>query len=130
MSSKVSRLISLLAFLIVLSELMQTEDRFTAVKDALKSLNKMDLDKLIYAVGPFRAQRMYPLKKSDSSPRPILDLRQERESPPPACRKCSAFALQSNPFPQSSTRSREADVHYCKLSLMHLTCSLIRKPCS
>jgi hypothetical protein len=32
---------------------MQTEDRFTAVKTALQRLNKVDLDKLIYAVRPF-----------------------------------------------------------------------------
>lgn len=31
-------------------ELVQTEDRFNEVKDALKTLNKMDFDKLISSV--------------------------------------------------------------------------------
>jgi DNA mismatch repair protein MSH4 len=32
------------------AELIQTEDKFTDTRDALKALNKMDLDKLIAAV--------------------------------------------------------------------------------
>ena len=34
----------------ILSELVQSEDRFTEVKDALKQLCKVDLDKLISSV--------------------------------------------------------------------------------
>ena len=34
----------------VYKELVQTEERFTDIKDALKPLNKMDFDKLISAV--------------------------------------------------------------------------------
>ena len=32
------------------TELVQSEDRFTDVKDALKTLNKMDFDKLVASV--------------------------------------------------------------------------------
>lgn len=35
---------------ILLTELVQTEDRYDEVKDALKLLNKMDFDKLISCV--------------------------------------------------------------------------------
>jgi DNA mismatch repair protein MSH4 len=37
----------------LITELVQNEDRFTDVKEALKSLNKMDFDKLISAVSEF-----------------------------------------------------------------------------
>lgn len=35
------------------SELIQTEDIFTAVRDALRAVNKLDLDKLISSVSSF-----------------------------------------------------------------------------
>lgn len=38
-------------------ELVQTEDRFTEIKDALKTLNKMDFDKLVASVSP--AHRLF-----------------------------------------------------------------------
>ena len=35
-------------------ELVQTEDRFTDIKDALRTMNKMDFDKLVASVIIFR----------------------------------------------------------------------------
>lgn len=37
-------------WLITQTEFIETEDRFTDVRDALKTLNKMDFDKLIVSV--------------------------------------------------------------------------------
>ena len=45
---------SIQARLDAVEELINSEDRFNYVRDALKALNKMDLDKLIIAVCSFR----------------------------------------------------------------------------
>lgn len=53
MEGKRNILIQLLDANIDNTELINAEDRFTCVRDALKTLNKMDFDKLIVSVPDF-----------------------------------------------------------------------------
>ncbi|KAF9007936.1 muts domain V-domain-containing protein [Cyathus striatus] len=55
-------------------ELIQTEDRFTAIRDALKTLNKMDLDKLIASLASSEAHPTATAKPASQRVSQILNL--------------------------------------------------------
>ncbi|KAI0735804.1 muts domain V-domain-containing protein [Earliella scabrosa] len=59
----------------VVEELIQSEERFTEVKNALKSLNKMDLDKLICSLASSEAREVSNAKLASSRVAQILNLR-------------------------------------------------------
>lgn len=74
---------------------MQTEDKFTTIKDALRTINKLDLDKLISSVRA-RVLSIVPYTELNSS---WLLLRLEcpvgRKLHPHVFRRCSYSAVSS-----------------------------------
>ncbi|KAI0344201.1 hypothetical protein BDW22DRAFT_1412762 [Trametopsis cervina] len=59
----------------VVEELIQTEERFHEVKDALKTLNKMDFDKLISSLAASEARETSTAKSSAARVSQMLSLR-------------------------------------------------------
>ncbi|KAI0717509.1 muts domain V-domain-containing protein [Cerioporus squamosus] len=59
----------------VVEELIQTEERFSEVKDALKSLNKMDFDKLICSLAASEVREVSSAKLASARVAQILNLR-------------------------------------------------------
>lgn len=74
-------------------ELIQSEDKFTEIKDALKALNKMDFDKLISSVSASSWCR-YEITSSYSLGLLKFDRRRQQKELFPVYRSCSACALQ------------------------------------
>ncbi|KIM81717.1 hypothetical protein PILCRDRAFT_97607 [Piloderma croceum F 1598] len=59
----------------VVEELVQSEDRFTDVKDALKTLNKMDFDKLVASLAASEARATNTAKSASARVSQMLNLR-------------------------------------------------------
>ncbi|PIL30772.1 hypothetical protein GSI_06940 [Ganoderma sinense ZZ0214-1] len=66
----------------VVEELIQTEDRFSDVKDALKSLNKLDFDKLICSLASSEVREVSSSKVASAKVLQILNLRNIVQSLP------------------------------------------------
>ncbi|KAM5542142.1 hypothetical protein V8D89_004015 [Ganoderma adspersum] len=66
----------------VVEEFIQTEDRFSDVKDALKSLNKLDFDKLICSLASSEVRDVSSSKVASAKVSQILNLRNIVQSLP------------------------------------------------
>ncbi|KAI0317904.1 muts domain V-domain-containing protein [Amylostereum chailletii] len=67
----------------VVEELVQSEDLFTAVKDRLKHLNKMDFDKLISSLAASEARETNTARMSSNRVAQMLNLRNLVKNLPP-----------------------------------------------
>ncbi|KAI0324451.1 hypothetical protein GY45DRAFT_1375540 [Cubamyces sp. BRFM 1775] len=66
----------------VVEELIQTEDRFNEVKNALKPLNKLDLDKLVSSLAASEARETSSAKSASARVAQMLNLRNIVQSLP------------------------------------------------
>lgn len=81
------------------SELIQTEDIFTAVRDALRAVNKLDLDKLISSVSGFCYKMKYKLNARGFSLLQLNPIQSvESRARLNACLKCCFCARSSKTF--------------------------------